>query len=262
LYQVPIAAGVTPASGTTVAQLTPNTNSPACSPVTDVYNANVSGGATEWAYVSVENNGVNSGCSNGGCLFNFEDTAWRPLTSYALGQEVLAISTINHKIFTQVVIRAGISGSIAPHWNDTAGTEILTDGTVHWINQGAPSAASLAAWQASQALSLGSRIIDGNGNVEVVTHAGTTGSGTHPIWSLVPGVTTPDNGVTWTNAGFFGSFVLQTAGGTSGIIIDNTVSTILEPGTSQIYFSTLGSQACGTTGTGGCAVQASQSALK
>jgi len=50
-------------------------------------------------------------------------------------------------------------------------------------------------------------------------------------------------------------------GGTSGIVIDNTVA----PGTqhtSQVYFSTLSNQTCnGTTGVG-CAVQASQSALQ
>ena len=53
------------------------------------------------------------------------------------------------------------------------------------------------------------------------------------------------------------------AGGTSGIVIDNTNSTV---GESQIYFTTLANQVCvgnGTTGnaTGGCAVQVSQSGL-
>jgi hypothetical protein len=44
-------------------------------------------------------------------------------------------------------------------------------------------------------------------------------------------------------------------------VIDNTVT----PGTldtSQVYFSTLSNQVCGTSGTGGCAIQASQSALQ
>jgi hypothetical protein len=55
---------------------------------------------------------------------------------------------------------------------------------------------------------------------------------------------------------------LTATGGTSGIIIDNTSTST---GASQIYFSSLSNQACagnGTTGngTGGCAVQASQSA--
>ncbi|MGO8786458.1 MAG: hypothetical protein ACLQVL_03625 [Terriglobia bacterium] len=63
------------------------------------------------------------------------------------------------------------------------------------------------------------------------------------------GFTVPTNGQTAT-------------GGTSGIIIDNTSTTA---GESQIYYTTLGNQSCvgnGTSGngTGGCAVQASQSA--
>jgi len=51
--------------------------------------------------------------------------------------------------------------------------------------------------------------------------------------------------------------VLQEAGGTSGIVVDNTASAIL--GGSNIYFSTLLNQTCATSGgTGGCAVQTSQ----
>jgi hypothetical protein len=56
---------------------------------------------------------------------------------------------------------------------------------------------------------------------------------------------------------------LPAAGGTSGIIIDNSTITA---GESQIYYTTLANQACvgnGTTGntTGSCAVQVSQSGL-
>jgi hypothetical protein len=51
------------------------------------------------------------------------------------------------------------------------------------------------------------------------------------------------------------------SGGTSGIIVDNTVGSGTLVGASQVYFSTLGNQACGTSGTGGCAIQASQSSL-
>jgi hypothetical protein len=53
---------------------------------------------------------------------------------------------------------------------------------------------------------------------------------------------------------------LAAASGSSGIVIDNTSNST---GASQIYFSTLanGSSACATSGgTGGCAVQAAQSA--
>jgi hypothetical protein len=48
------------------------------------------------------------------------------------------------------------------------------------------------------------------------------------------------------------------AGGTSGIIVDGSSASV---GASQIYFNPLGSTPCGTSGTGGCAIQASQSGL-
>ena len=54
------------------------------------------------------------------------------------------------------------------------------------------------------------------------------------------------------------------ASGTSGIVIDNGLSS--PTGTSQVYFSTLGTQTClgnGSvgSGSGGCAIQASQGLL-
>jgi hypothetical protein len=48
------------------------------------------------------------------------------------------------------------------------------------------------------------------------------------------------------------------AGGTSGVIVDGSSAS---SGASQVYFTPLGSMVCGTSGTGGCAVQASQSGL-
>jgi hypothetical protein len=70
----------------------------------------------------------------------------------------------------------------------------------------------------------------------------------------------PANTTTHTGAANSG---LNVAGGSSGIVIDNSGSAT---GESQIYYTTLSSQSCngnGTTGsgTGGCAVQASQSGL-
>jgi hypothetical protein len=50
------------------------------------------------------------------------------------------------------------------------------------------------------------------------------------------------------------------AGGTSGIIVDNSSAA---GGASQVYFTPLADQTCPTsTGTGGCAIQASQSLLQ
>jgi hypothetical protein len=55
------------------------------------------------------------------------------------------------------------------------------------------------------------------------------------------------------------SATTSATGGTSGIVIDNASGTA---GASQIYFTPLADQTCPTsTGTGGCAIQASQSAL-
>jgi hypothetical protein len=207
----------------------------------------------------VEDNGRNPACAAGGCLFNFEDTVWQRTSTYALGQEVLALSPADDLLFINVVVAAGTSGATAPIWTDAAGS-MTTDGTVQWINQGALTATAQATWLAGHVYAVPNRILDGNGNIEVVTTGGTSG-GTVPTWSTTPGGTTVDVGVTWTNAGALGSFVLPATGGTSGIIVDNTVvSGTL--GTSQVYFSTLSNQPCGTSGTGGCAVQASQSQLK
>jgi hypothetical protein len=50
----------------------------------------------------------------------------------------------------------------------------------------------------------------------------------------------------------------QEAGGTSGIIVDGSSASA---GASQVYFNPLTSTVCGTSGTGGCAIQASQSTL-
>jgi hypothetical protein len=53
---------------------------------------------------------------------------------------------------------------------------------------------------------------------------------------------------------------LAVADGASGVIIDNNVASGTLAGASQIYFSSLGSETCSTSGgTGACAVQASQS---
>jgi hypothetical protein len=68
-----------------------------------------------------------------------------------------------------------------------------------------------------------------------------------------------------TNAGISGTVTagLSVAGGASGIIVDNASTAA---GASQIYFSSLSNETCsgngtaGSSGTGGCAVQASQAA--
>jgi hypothetical protein len=253
LYQVPITAG---AFGTVNAGpvLTGLAVTP-CSPVTDIFNPNTTGGATEWMFASVEAGGISSGCADGGCIFNFKDTPWKPSTAYTAGQEVL---DSNFQI--QVVTVAGTSGATAPAWSTTPGNLTLGDGTVVWLDQGVQTA-FITAWAPNTAYHLNNKILDSNGNVQLVTIAGTSGGSMPTFNSMLGGITIDGTSIpplTWKNVGVPATAAMATAGGTSGIILDNTVSSGTEPGASQIYFSTLN----GGCGTDGCAVQASQSALQ
>jgi hypothetical protein len=108
----------------------------------------------------------------------------------------------------------------------------------------------------------GNRIFDSSNNIQQVTTGGKSGSSI-PTFNAVLGGITTDGTVTWTNVGTIATAAMAATGGTSGIIIDNIVGSGTEAGASQVYFSTLSDQTCATSGgTGGCAVQASQSALK
>jgi hypothetical protein len=253
LYQVLIQAKtlgtVTPGPPLSTSTTTP------CSPVTDVLNPNASGGATEWLFAGAQNGGASAACSAGGCIFNFKNTSWLPSTVYTVGQEVL-----DSNLHIEVVSVGGTSGATTPFWIITTGG-VTTSGSVHWLNQGPLSAFTPAAWVATHRYSKGTEILDRNGNIQLVTTAGVSAS-TIPGFNATAGVTTRDNTVTWTNVGAIATAALSAAGGTSGIIMDNTVGSGTQVGASQIYFSTLGGQVCGTSGTGGCAVQASQSALQ
>jgi hypothetical protein len=252
LYQIPIKAGTMGAvvTGPVLASATTP-----CSPLTDIFNPNAPGGAAEFLFASAQASGTPTICAAGGCLVNFTDTPWQASSSYAVGQEVLD-SNLN----IQVVSVAGTSGAAVPTWSKVVGAA-TTDGTVHWLDQGALSAATLAAWRANHNYALNAKILDSNGNVELITTAGKSG-GITPTWSTVAGVVTQDGTATWTNLGAVATHALASAGGASGLIIDNIVGSGTLAGASQVYFSTLGNQTCGTSGTGGCAVQASQSALQ
>jgi hypothetical protein len=257
LYRVPIQAGV---FGTvaTVAALTAAGKTPACSTVTDFANPNTGGGPAERLFFSVQNNGHPTACAAKGCAMNFVDSPWQASTAYAAGQEILVLRTSSNTLYVNVATVAGTSAATQPTWPATAGA-FTTNGGVTWMNQGAISI-TLGSWAATHVYAKNTRIIDSNGNVEIVTVAGTS-SGATPAWHTVAGTTITDGSVTWINGGVSPYAALAAAGGTSGFIIDNTVETL--PGASQVYFSTLGNQTCTTSGgTGGCAVQASQSALK
>lgn len=195
---------------------------------------------------------------------NFKATPWQPSTAYTLGQEV-----VDSNFQVQMVINAGTSGTTAPSWSTSLGVppaDETTDGTggtaVTWVNLGVTTAADPAVWAPSTAYAVGNFIEDSNSAIEVVTSiAGNAQSGPgplHPLWNTTVGATTTDAHVTWTNAGPAPG-ALKSAGGSSAIIVDNTVTSGVSG--SQIYYSSQDNQNCGVPNVG-CAVQASQSALK
>lgn len=142
---------------------------------------------------------------------------------------------------------------------------VTADNTVRWRNQG-PQVPAHATWLPSHAYAsgIGTVILDSNNNIQWVVTSGTSRTALqgHPIWSAAVFGLTADNTVRWRNLGSVATASLAAAGGTGGIIIDNTVGSGTMAGASQVYFATQGNQVCGTSGTGGCAIQASQSALK
>jgi hypothetical protein len=184
---------------------------------------------------------------------NFNVQPWKPSTGYTPGQEIL-----DTKFQIQVVRVAGPSGLVHPGWSGAVdGSTAEVGSTLRWTNQG-PYAVTYPAWQASHIYAAGAEIVDTSGNVEWVITPGTSKAGAPPPWSAAINGPTIDNTVRWRNLGALATFSLATAGGTSGIILDNTVV-----GDSQVYFSTQSNQNCVTSGTpGGCAIQASQSALQ
>ena len=254
LYKIAVAGG---ALGTVTPGPVLATSTTSCSPVADIQNPNAAGGSTEWIFASAAANGIATGCA-AGCVFNFKNTPWKPSTAYALGQEVL-----DTHFQVQVVVLAGTSGSTTPNWSVTA-RGITNDGTVKWLNQGLTTQVTTGGWTRLTSYPLGSTILDPNNNIEIVTtsHGSGNSGGSTPTWNATIGGTTPDSALTWTNLGPVSASALASAGGASGIIIDNYVPSTTLAGASQVYFSTLSNQTCGTTGTGGCAMQTSQAALK
>jgi hypothetical protein len=263
LYQVPITAG-TFGTALEVAPLTAIANHRACSPVTDVLNPSAAGGAPEErVFFSVINSAHPTICAAKGCALSLVSMPWQAKTTYSVGQEILVVHAADGALYINVATNAtpGTSGATAPTWPAAVGT-ITTDGTVTWLNQGTAVFTALGTWAPNTKYNAHNRIVDSNGNVEVaiVGGGGRTSGGTVPTWATTPGLTTTDGTVTWVNAGVLPAAALQALGGTSGIIIDNTVSQTTQAGASELYFSTLANQACPTTTTG-CAVQASQSQL-
>jgi hypothetical protein len=261
LYWAAVSAG-TFGGAFPISTLTAAGTTPACSPVTYILNPNGIGNSVERVFFGVQNNGRPTACAGGGCAMSFVASQWQAATSYALGQEIITRSTGANTLYINVAIVAGTSGATAPAWPNTTGTT-TPDGGIAWLNQGPTTVIPLAAWRRNHAYTtVGARIVDSNGNVEIVSVAGTSGASA-PAWNTTPGLTTVDGTVLWSNGGALPNAALPANGGASGIIIDNVVPSGTMAGASEVYFSILGSQTCTTSGgTGGCAVQASQSALQ
>jgi hypothetical protein len=264
LYQVPITAGVL---GTAVTGPVLTSATTGCSPVTDILNPNAvltSAGPAdpeEYIFAGVQNSGTPTNCATAGCLVNFRATPWKALHAYALGQEIL-----DSHFQVQMVSVAGTSGSSAPSWNTTAGGTTSDGATLRWLNlAGVTTSVTPAVWVKNTVYAVNDVIADSNGNTEVVTAVnGTHRSGnTPPGWATTVGGSTTDRQVTWVNAGP-AQAARASAGGTSAVIVDNTVGSSTQVGASQVYFQTQSNQTCTppvTGGTGGCAIQTSQPGL-
>ncbi len=253
LYQIPITTGT---MGTVVPGPRLTGAATGCSPVTDFSNPNVTGRPDEWIFAGVQNSGLGNFCAAGGCLMNFNVQPWTPATPYVVGQQVL-----DTHFQVQTVRTAGTSGAAAPAWSTTIGAT-TTQGAMRWVNQG-PQIASHPAWVPTHAYARFFAILDSNGNVQVATVGGTSKFGGHPTWQTIVNRTTADGTVTWRNVGLPATVSFAAAGGTSGIIIDNTVPIGTTAGASEVYFSTQSNQpTCGASALVGCAVQVSQAALQ
>jgi len=223
--------------------------------VSDIQNPNAVNGLDEWIFASAQLNGIETGCSFNGCIYNFVVTPWAPGFTFAQNEEILDSSGVIHAVSTP-----GTSGATAPTWIPaTGGTN--TDNGVTWLTLGTLTSTTPLGWVSGHSYHHGVTILDKNNNIEYCSHAGTSG-GAVPSWPAKVGNTIPDGAtLVWTNLGAFPSAALVAPGGTTGIIMDNVVPSSTLAGGSQIYFSTLSSESC-TGGSGSCAVQASQPGLK
>jgi hypothetical protein len=256
LYQIPVTNGVmstTSAFGPQLSGLFGSSANAPCSPITEIFNPNI-GGVPGIDKVFVSTTGSGSFSCSTGCIYDLPVTSWQPGTSYALGEEIT-----DKFLDIQVVTTAGTSGAFQPSWGGPGSP--TPDNTVTWTGKSGLGAGSYGTWQAHTIYSTGSAVLDANGNVETEQFANATSGATQPVWPTTIGGFVSDNGAGWRNVGPPDNFVLTVTGGTSGMVVDNTVTIGTLAGGSQVYFTPLG-MGFSTCGAGhGCAVQASQSGL-
>jgi len=256
LFQIPVTAGTmstTAAAGPQLSGILGLASNAPCSPVTEIFNPNVGGPpGMDKIFVSTTGSGVSS-CS-AGCVYDMPVTSWQPRTSYAIGEEIT-----DKFLDIQVVTTAGTSGNNPPSWS-SPGNQV-PDNTVTWTGKSGLGAGSYGTWQPLTIYSTGQAILDPNGNVEVERFNSAMSGATQPSWPLAIAGRVSDNAASWINLGPPDNFLLSVTGGTSGMVVDNTVPIGTLAGGAQVYFAPLG-MGFGTCSAGnGCAVQASQAGL-
>jgi hypothetical protein len=179
---------------------------------------------------TVGGNTLESGHGGTAIWTNLGSGNWTPSTSYAVGSVVQASFTYYitttvltgydgdfNPIYTteQVPVTAnclfecttaGTSSTTTPNWINGLGTTVQEITGVVWTNQS--SGVSIPVWPgASQTLSLATKVLDTNNNVQQATVFGESGSGTNPTggWSSSLGSYTTDNTEVWLNQGSFGA---------------------------------------------------------
>jgi len=101
-------------------------------------------------------------------------------------------------------------GTIVPMWGYFCGTAVSgSTATCAALNPAPTAAATPATWKAGAAYSLGQVALDSNGNVQIVTTAGTSGTAAPTTWGTTAGATTADGTVVWTFQGSLAQYLVQ-----------------------------------------------------
>ena len=129
---------------------------------------------------------------------------WRPNMAYSVGhfivdskgniQKVTKAGSVTTVTVTTGPPPTGMSASTQPFWD--LGKETV-DGSVTWVGNRPQT------WQDTIPYRVGQWIVDRNGNIQIVTHAGVSGP-VPPTWSTQFGqqtTETGDRGAQWTNNG-------------------------------------------------------------
>jgi len=208
---------------TAISAFTPNTPGVACSPVTEFYNTGNSSTVT----TINESGGIGTGTAS----VTVASSAGIAAGNYIqIGSEDILVTAVAGSNLT--IARGQIGTSAASHSN-------LSDVSIPAVDYLYLSVTENAN------VTPGALACTGTSGACLYSIAVGTSSGSHVVASMAP-----------TNG-------LGSAGGTTGIIVDNSLTTA---GESQIYYSSLSNATCsgngqsGTSGTASCAVQTSQTA--